>query len=422
SISKARYYDRWDSEQSMDLLFREIEVKSFDGYRVLVFDDRCLLVNDSNGDRDVGVTFFIPEVVNALSRRNDASVREFENTMTVYASASIENEHNIKVGAVLLVSSAEDIYAALSRIQQRILMYTLLVGLFMCVLVFFVSQLLIDPLKNILKVVRKMADGHLNQRINVRTHDEYNHLGQAFNHMAEKLEQVEKTREEFVSNVSHELKTPLSSIKVLSDSILIRDEIPIETYREFLEDITQEVDRMTMIVNDLLTLVKIDQREYGLTIKPTDLNVLVEDVLKRLSPLAEQKKIALMFYEENRKAVIEADAMKISLAISNIVENGIKYTPPGGTVKVTVDADHQNAFVTVTDTGIGINEEEQSKVFNRFYRVDKTRDRETGGTGLGLAISHSTVLLHNGSIRLVSKLNEGSVFSIRLPIHYSARR
>jgi signal transduction histidine kinase len=145
---------------------------------------------------------------------------------------------------------------------------------------------------------------------------------------------------------------------------------------------------------------------------------LVEGILKRLSPLAEQKEIVLL-YEDVREVTIDADEMKLSLAISNIVENGIKYTHRKGTVKVIVDADHQNAFITIQDTGIGIVEEEQSKVFTRFYRVDKTRDRETGGTGLGLAISHATVLMHNGSIRLTSKPEEGSVFVIRIPIRRS---
>jgi signal transduction histidine kinase len=116
---------------------------------------------------------------------------------------------------------------------------------------------------------------------------------------------------------------------------------------------------------------------------------------------------------------IEADEMKLSLAISNLVENGIKYTPDDGMVKVTIDGDHQNAFITVQDTGMGISEEEQAKVFKRFYRVDKTRDRETGGTGLGLAITHSTVMLHNGSIKIISSEGKGATFVVRLPIKHT---
>ena len=191
--------------------------------------------------------------------------------------------------------------------------------------------------------------------------------------------------------------------------------MPEEVYREFFEDIASEVDRMTNINNDLLALVKVDQREQSMNFAPLNIDEFVEDILKRLSRLAEQKNVALL-YEVVRPVQIEADEIKLALAISNIVENGIKYTPSGGTVKVVVDSDHQYAYITIQDTGIGIPEEEQDKIFNRFYRVDKTRDRDTGGTGLGLAIARSTVLLHNGSIRLTSRPDEGSVFTMRLPI------
>jgi signal transduction histidine kinase len=357
----------------------------------------------------------VPEVINTLTYRASTMLRKDERA--IYAAAPIYTE-NIVIGAVLLVESVEDIYEQLQDIQNTILLYSVLMVLFIFVLVFFVSHLLLEPLKSILRVVQRMSHGHLNQRIAQKGHDEYALLAQAFNNMTEELEQVEKTREEFVSNVSHELKTPLSSMKVLSESLLLQEEVPAEMYREYLQDITSEVDRMTHIINDLLNLVKIDQREQGVDFQLTELNKMVEEILKRLSPLAEQKNIVLLF-EDVRPVTIDADEMKLSLAISNIVENGIKYTPRGGTVKVIVDADHQNAFITIHDTGIGIVEEEQSRIFNRFYRVDKTRDRETGGTGLGLAISHSTILVHNGSIRLTSKPDEGSVFVIRIPIRRS---
>ena len=286
------------------------------------------------------------------------------------------------------------------------------------VFVFFVSRLLIVPLKNVLKVVKKMSLGHLNQRIEVYGHDEFSELGSAFNDMSQKLERVEMTRQEFVSNVSHELKTPLSSVKVLGESLLLQENVPNEMYREFLMDINNEIDRMDSIINELLTLVRLDQTEQPLNIGQFSANKMVEDIVKRLSPLAETKNINLHLDEEEKLVTMEADEMKISLAVSNIIENAIKYTPHGGTVRVIIDADHQNAFITVSDTGIGIGDAEHEKIFNRFYRVDKTRQRETGGTGLGLSITQKTVLLHNGSIKLTSKENEGSTFVLRLPLHY----
>ena len=416
-LSVANYLDNLMEGPLIAFINNEMTSRGRNGnFRIMVFNDRFIVVNDTNM-LQTGNTLIVPEVVTAITYSNEMGLNR--ETEVVYAAAAIFNEENEPIGAVLLSQEASDVFDSLESIRRTILLHISLAGVLVCVLVFFASQLLIGPLKGVLRVVQRMAEGHLNQRIHVKGLDEYSQLGAAFNNMSEKLEQVEKAREEFVSNVSHELKTPLSSIKVLSESILLQEDTPIETYREFLQDITSEVDRMTIIVNDLLELVKLDRREHGFHASTVEVNRLVEDILRRLSPLAEQKRIVLLF-EDVRQVVLDADEVKLSLAISNIVENGIKYTPNGGTVKVIVDADHQNAFITIQDTGIGIPEEEQMKIFNRFYRVDKTRDRGTGGTGLGLAISHAAILLHNGSLRLTSKLDEGSVFVIRLPIRRGA--
>ena len=386
----------------------------------MVFDYSLRVIDDTSRHTalsKVDNTVLNPEVVRAISsRQNVTNLRRDE--AALYVAVPVIDDRAGRVGAVLLVVSVEDIFQSLAGVQETFLMYSLLFGFTVIIVVFFSSNRLIVPLKRILRVVQKMTTGQFNQRITMQGHGEYAQLARAFNNMTEKLEQVEKTREEFVSNVSHELKTPLTAIKVLSESMLAQESVPEEMYREFLQDINSEVDRMTMINNDLLELVKIDQRERGLNIQPTSINDMVEDILNRLLPLADQKEIPLI-YEDVRPVKIDADEMKLSLAISNIVENAIKYTPRQGTVRVVVDADHQFAYITVQDTGIGIVEEEQSKIFTRFYRVDKTRDRETGGTGLGLSITHSTVLLHNGTVRVSSKINEGSTFTVRIPIRRS---
>ncbi len=400
-------------EAKRQMLEGEINIKSKENsIRILVLDTKGIVINDSS-KTEIGKTYVTPEMVEGLQKNSKISAKGD----ILYVSVSIFNKDSQKIGVVLIVASLKDIYSALDKIEKILLLFIVLTVILLVFLSFIGSKFLLDPLNNVLKVVQKMSDGHLNQRITVKGKDEFSELGIAFNNMTQKLEQVEKTREEFVSNVSHELKTPLSSIKVLTESILLEQTVPIEMYREFLQDINSEIDRMTNIVNDLLNLVKLDQREIGLNIRETDISEVVFDILKRLNPLAEQKNIELIF-EEIKTIVVEADEVKLSLAISNLIENGIKYTPEGGTVRIILDCDHQNAFITVQDTGIGINEEHQAKVFNRFYRVDKTRDRETGGTGLGLSITHSTILLHNGSIRLTSKENEGSIFLVRLPIHY----
>jgi len=390
--------------------------------RILVLDEYATVLIDSiaegaNPGR-LGQTLIIPEVLSVLMHQyQDEPVLRRER-QAIYHAVSIPYGDGERFGVVLLVFSVEDVFNSLAEISDQILLYSLVVGIAVIALVFLASQWLIAPLRRMLKVVQRTAAGRLDQRVPVKGGDEYAIWATAFNSMTEKLEYVEKTREEFVSNVSHELKTPLSSMKVLSESLLLQESVPEEMYREFLQDIVSEIDRMTSINNDLLALVKIDQREQGLNIQLISINRMVEDILKRLSPLAEQRNIVLL-YEDVRPVEMDADEIKLSLAISNIVDNGIKYTPDGGTVKVVVDADHQYAYITIQDTGIGIPEEEQSRIFTRFYRVDKTRDRETGGTGLGLSISYSAVLLHGGSIRVNSRPDEGSVFIVRIPIRRS---
>ena len=222
---------------------------------------------------------------------------------------------------------------------------------------------------------------------------------------------------EFVSNVSHELKTPLTSMKVLADSLNMQTDAPVELYREFMQDIGEEIDRENIIINDLLSLVKMDKTEADLNIASVAINDLIESILKRLKPIASKRNIELVL-ESYRPVTAECDEVKLTLALSNLVENAIKYNVAGGWVQVTLDADHKFFYVTVDDSGIGIPEEYQDKIFERFYRVDKARSRETGGTGLGLSITKNIIQMHHGAIKVASKEDEGTTFSVRIPLTY----
>jgi len=411
-------FDAYRQVGTMNVLRGNVSRRSEEwGARVIIIDYNARVIDDSNrfsADSLIGQTLLRSEILNALNGQNSQVWHHSNDEYSLYITVSARDDSG-RVGAVMLVADVGDIFESLSGIQTQLFLYIIAVALLVFVLIFVMSHRIISPLQRIVRVVQRLSSGQLNIRIPITSRDEYSILSTTFNDMTEKLEQVEKNREEFVSNVSHELKTPLTAIKVLSESILSQTSVPEEVSREFMQDISGEVDRMVNITNDLLALVKVDQGEQSLNIAPTDINALVEDILKRLSPLAEKKKIALLF-EEVRHVQIGADEIKLALAISNIVDNGIKYTLRGGTVKVVVDSDHQNAIISIQDTGHGIPEEEIDKIFSRFYRVDKTRDRDTGGTGLGLAISRSTVLLHNGSIRVSSKIGEGSTFVLRIPL------
>ena len=220
--------------------------------------------------------------------------------------------------------------------------------------------------------------------------------------------------------MSHELKTPITSIRVLADSLMGMEGAPVELYREFLSDISDEIDRESKIIDDLLSLVKMDKAAMDqMNAVQTSVNSLMEMILKRLRPIAKKRNVELIF-ESIREVSADVDEVKLSLAFNNLVENAIKYNVENGWVRVTLDADHKFFYVKVADAGIGIPEEEQDRIFERFYRVDKARSRSTGGSGLGLAITRRVVLMHKGAIRLTSKDGEGSTFILRIPLNYIA--
>lgn len=412
-------------ESKLPLLDTDIKQTSIaNNLRIIVTDKMGTVVSDSSKvtdvdgkviQGDVGKTYFVPEVIDALNEKDF----RYHTNETVSAATAVIDNNNTVIGTVVMYASLLDVVEMLSAINSAFALFTVVIGLIIVVLSYWMSNIIVDPLKSMLSVIQKMSDGHLEQRVRVRGRNEISELGTSFNTMAERLEKVEQTRREFVSNVSHELKTPLSSIKVLSESILLQEQVPAEMYQEFLVDIRNEVDRMTNIINDLLDLVKLDRTAAPLKLSSVHINKTIEDILKRLAPLAKQKEIELIF-ESLKDVTTQVDEVKLSLAITNLIENGIKYTPEGGMVTVSVDADHQNAFIQVRDSGVGMAEDEISKIFDRFYRIDKTRDRETGGSGLGLAITHSVIMMHNGSIRVMSKENEGSLFSVRLPLTHTA--
>ena len=231
------------------------------------------------------------------------------------------------------------------------------------------------------------------------------------------LETAGRQNAVFLSNVSHELKTPLASMKVLADSLLVQEDAPVELYQEFMQDIAEEIDRENTIISDLLTLVKTDRKVTDLNVAATDVNEFLEQILKRLRPIAEQANIEMVF-ESNRSVSAEIDTTRLSLAFSNLVENAIKYNRENGWVRVSLDADHKFFYVKVSDSGMGIPQDSLDYIFERFYRVDKSHSREIGGTGLGLAITKSAVVAHRGAIRVQSEMEQGTTFTVRIPLKY----
>lgn len=385
--------------------------------RILIINSDYIIVKD-NYIFDEGKTIVTEDVINAFKGKSHSHIN-YKSSSAVITTPIIDDTG--KISGVIKVSLSG--YATIQtinymkRISIAVMIALLLV--FSGILVFVIYKLT-SPAKDMKEAILSLSDGDKNARIKKQTIKEYKDIGDAVNVLLDRLESIDGSRDEFVSNVSHELKTPMTSMKVLADSLLATENAPIEMYKEFMQDIAEEIDRENEIIGDLLNLVRTDGERAVLNIETVDVNELMEVVLKRLKPIAVKNNIEIIF-ESMRPVTASIDRVKFIIVLTNIIENAIKYNHPEGWVKITLNADHKFFYVDVSDSGIGIPEECKDQVFERFYRVDKARSRETGGTGLGLAITKNIVLLHKGTIKFYSKENEGTTFNIRIPLNYGGK-
>nr|WP_283245384.1 HAMP domain-containing sensor histidine kinase [Congzhengia minquanensis] len=253
------------------------------------------------------------------------------------------------------------------------------------------------------------------QKCEVSSKDEIGELVTAFNELIDRVAELEEKRRAFVSDASHELKTPLSIIKLLSDSLIQTENPDPQFLREFLTDMNEEVERLTRIIQRLLDLTKMDQSHTNMNVEVVSVTALAGEVCEKLKPLAENKQINFIYTRPDDDLMMPIDRDSMTEAIYNIADNSIKYTENGGTVKLELLRDLGNILIRISDSGIGIPKEEIQKIFDRFYRVDKARARDTGGTGLGLSIAMDAVKLHGGYIEVSSEEEKGSTFTIVLP-------
>jgi len=263
--------------------------------------------------------------------------------------------------------------------------------------------------------------------IPVESEDEIGTLAGTFNTMASQLEatlfeltQAEQLRRDFVANVSHELRTPLTSVRSYAETLLDNTDIPDEMRDDFLHVILNESDRMTKIVSDLLDLSRLDSGK-GLDFEMFSIEKSVRDVYAAVVLEAERRGQHIELELEYNMPEIRGDKARIEQVIMNIMTNAIKYTPEGGYIHIACGTSKKNAWVRISDTGVGIPEEDLPHVFDRFYRVDKARSRASGGTGLGLSIANEIVERHGGKIAVKSRQGQGSAFTVTLPIRGKAR-
>ena len=387
--------------------------------RIIIVDGSCRIVKDTFDDLEKGMYLVSREVIGGF-RGHKSNYQDKINYYMEITAPITSNTTGEIIGVVVFNASIQNIYELYDRIQTTVSISYLVFSILVLLVAVIYSRKVVRPFYDMTASIDSMTEGYMEDNLSFHGYVEVERIADSFNHLLARLKKLETSRQEFVSNVSHELKTPITSIKVLADSLVAQEDVPVELYKEFMVDIGEELERENKIINDLLSLVKMDRTASQLNIETININDLVESILKRLRPIAGERNIELV-YESFRPVMAEVDEVKISLAITNLIENAIKYNCDGGWVRVSLNADYKFFILKVSDSGVGIPEDEQDNIFERFYRVDKARSRDTGGTGLGLAITRNSVLLHRGAIKVYSKEQEGTTFTIRIPLSYIAQ-
>lgn len=385
------------------------------GGRILIVDRDFKIVKDTY-HVDEGKTLVSPKIIRSFKKGEPTDYQRKGQVIEFAVPVRSADVPQIQ-GAMLMTISCSEITATMMELNYQGLLLIAVIVVLSVFLGYILATVLVKPLARVTKSIEDLTDGYQNDEISVPDYTETELITDAFNKMLARMKVLDESRSEFVSNVSHELKTPMTSMKVLADSLVGQQGVPEELYQEFLQDITAEIDRENRIITDLLSLVKMDKKTADLSIQHMDINQLLEDILKRLRPIADKRSIDLIL-DSFRPVEADVDEIKFTSAISNLVENAIKYNVDDGWVRVSIDADHKYFYVTVADSGMGIPEDSLERIFERFYRVDKSHSREIGGTGLGLAITRSTIAMHHGVIKVFSREGEGTTFSVRIPLSY----
>jgi len=389
------------------------QMPNFQFSRLVVTDQTGFAIYDSLGEMgSVGKYVLFPEIVTALNG-NDVFTWFYDSGAMHSCAATPIITYGELTGCVYIMESDDSQGALIQSLQSNVLSITLVLGLVLLAFSLIMARTFSRRITRIMKSMRIIREGDYSHKVEMGGNDELTVLGNEFNDLTERLQISEQKRRQFVSDASHELKTPLASIKLLSDSILQND-MDMETVREFVSDIGNEADRLNRMSQKLLNLTKM---EGQLEAECEIINFLptIERVVKMLSAIAKENQIRidLDIQTDSPILILEDDLYQI---IFNLVENGIKYNISGGKLTISLTREDDNAILKIADTGMGIPEEAVDHVFERFYRVDKARSRKSGGSGLGLAIVRNLVERHRGEISLESRLEVGTTFTVIFPV------
>ena len=402
------------STLSRDRVSEILNLLDVSGYdRILGTDSYGISIYDTAQEGNtVGTEPDIGEIETALTGKTVFSSTFADSAFSSAAAVPIVHSGATQ-GAVYLHEYDTDHASLLLRLQTQIRMASLFICIAAVLIDVLLSSVLTRNIRNLTTSVQTVAEGDYSHRFKVTGHDEVAILGQEFNDLTQRLEETERQRRQFVSDASHELKTPLASIRLLSDSIVQADNMDEDTMRDFAQDIGNEAQRLQKITEKLLDLSKLDDNII-VEEEPVDLKQVSLDALRMLRPLADKQKVLLKTNLDDG-CVIMATVDDVYHIVFNLVENAIKYNVPGGSVTLRVRQNEKSVEFISEDTGIGIPEEDRINIFARFYRVDKARSREAGGSGLGLSIVHDCVERHCGTITVGANKPQGSRFTVTFP-------
>jgi signal transduction histidine kinase len=383
--------------------------------RIIITDNSGLILYDTKlVAPELGKYALFSEIGLALGGNLVWYSRLSEGAFMSRVAAPIRSQ-GATIGCVYLYERDQEQAELMYGIQTNLRSLSLAISMFAVVIIVIFTRALTSRIMELSKALRRVRDGDYSYRTDIRGRDELTELGEEFNLLTDRLEQTEQARRQFVSDASHELKTPLASIRLLSDSILQSRDMDSETMRDFVSDIGNESERLSRTTEKLLSLTRLDQDET-ISRVPVSIGRVILSTLRLLEPLASKHEVRLS-YEISEDCVILAVEDDIYQIIFNLVENGIKYNNPGGSVKLGLYRDNDKVILNIEDTGIGIPEEDMPHIFRRFYRVDKARSSEAGGSGLGLSIVETAVRVHGGELTVFPIDGGGTVFSISFPFY-----
>ena len=379
--------------------------------RLIVTDPGCAALYDS-ALTAAGQRILLPEVLQALEG-DDVFNGDYQKGVVICRAATPITHGGKRIGCVYMTEYDPVRGALVRRLQIHVFQITALLELFVLLFALVYSARFGLRMSRIMNSMRIIQSGDYSHKVVIGGSDELAMLGREFNDLTDRLQLSEQKRTQFVADASHEIKTPLASIKLLSDSILQND-MDAATMREFVADIGAEAERLNRMTEKLLALTKLDSNPSS-EVEIIHMAPTIRRVSKILLPTAQAAGVTVELHLEDPCPVLllEDDLYQI---VFNLMENGMKYNVPGGKLEVRLFREGDNAVLTVSDTGTGIPEEALPHLFERFYRADKSRSRATGGSGLGLSIVHAFVQNNGGTIRAQSTLGKGSCFTVTFPL------